>query len=96
MSGFKPAATIFVSEKPKIAKDILNKKSLLLAHLLLRFCYNFYNEKSNKLALELQSSSILPATFYGISSSKLTAKIFANKKVKIARDILNGKSLLLA
>ncbi len=55
-SGSKPAATIFAGEKAKTAKYILNRKSLLLAHLLLPPGYDFYERKSEKLAVASQSA----------------------------------------
>lgn len=48
------------------------------------------------LAIASQSSSILPADFYGMSNSKSVTTIFASKKATIAQDILNKKFLLLA
>ncbi len=51
--------TIFTSEKAKTAKDVLNRKSLLLVHLLLLPSrYDFYERKSEKLAVASQSAGI--------------------------------------
>ena len=57
-SGSKPAATIFAGKKVETAKDILNRKSLLLAHLHLLPGYDFYERKSEKLAVRSQSAEI--------------------------------------
>ncbi len=65
--------TIFTSEKAKTAKDVLNRKSLLLAHLLLLPPrYDFYEQKSEKLAVASQSAGT-PAALYGTSVSKPAA-----------------------
>lgn len=60
---------IFLSKKVKTTKDIIIRKFLPLAYLLLPPQYDLYQRKSKKLVITSQSASIA-AIFYGMSVSK--------------------------
>lgn len=52
--------------------------------------YKFYKQKSEKLAIILQSTSIL-TMLYNILGFKPVTTIFIIKKIKIVKNVLNRK-----
>lgn len=60
IASFKPTATISASEKARMAKDVLNRKFLLLILLCWHFCcwhnYNYFSCVMNKKAKSYQPS----------------------------------------
>lgn len=94
----KPDATPILrflqAEKQKQLKIYSIKKSLVYL-LLLPPQYDYYQQKSKKLAVASLFSGIF-AAFYSTLDSKPIVMIFASKKTKTAKDVLNRKSLLLA
>lgn len=68
-----------------------------MVYLLLFFLYyNFYKRKNKKLTIASQSAGRIAVFYSMLSGFNLATMIFASKKAKKAKDILNKKSLLLA
>ncbi len=79
-----------------MAKDLLNKKVLLLAYLPITVSLILQFLQAEKWKADRRIIICwYTAIFYDKSSSKLVIIIFTNKKAKMAKDVIIKKSLLL-